>query len=201
MTQKYYKCTGKGGRTQNNFVYHIGYNEEPKANVKTKDSCGIGLHLAKTLTFAERFISEDEKEYYTARPGVILGEDINKVRCKGVWIDKKLTPKHVEKIKQAELRIVEKIKQAESRIKEKQRLKAEKERLRIALDKQLDDIIRSVNNNPLCGVDWLKKHALAYTQADIDALSISVSSNGHTVTLKNNHKLKRKEIKQVMTTV
>ena len=53
--------------------------------------------------------------------------------------------------------------------------------------------------DPLFGNDWLQKHGLDYTQADIDNLTLTVTSGKREVTVKN--KLKRKDLKVVLSTV
>lgn len=78
----YYKATKSHGVSGQdpNFIYHIGVNKHPNPDRKSKDACGIGIHLAKTIEAAKRYV-RDWSEIYEAKAGKILGENSNKVRC------------------------------------------------------------------------------------------------------------------------
>jgi len=83
MTQEiYYKATRANGVSGRDplFIYHIGINIHPNPDRKNTAACGIGIHLAKTIDIAKKYVP-GWKEIYEAKAGVILGEDKEKVRC------------------------------------------------------------------------------------------------------------------------
>ena len=185
----YYKVTDYGMVSQRDskYIYKFGLNEEKNAK-NTQEVCGIGLHLAKTVVFAKS-MARYGSEIYLARPGVIIAEDASKARCKYVWIDKLLTPAEVAKLEKEEKEIEEN-RQIELKRHE------EEEKQKIELKQRIAHI-----STPICGIEWLEAHACDIKQSDIDALGITINSNGREISLKNNPKLKRKEIKEVMSAV
>lgn len=108
MTQEYYfKATRNNGESgyDSGFRYKLGMNIHPKPDKKSRAACGIGIHLAKTIEVALRFVSR-ASEIYLAKPGVILGEDDEKLRCGSCFLIKKLDKEEVEHYeKQSELRL------------------------------------------------------------------------------------------------
>jgi len=77
----YYKATranGVSGRDRT-FVYHFGLNVHPSPDKKNKNACGEGIHLAKSIEAAKKYVP-NWKEIYEAKAGVILGEDVDKIR-------------------------------------------------------------------------------------------------------------------------
>jgi len=62
------------------FVYQKGMNIHPNPDRTHGQSCGVGIHLAKTIDAAFE-LSSGATELYRAKAGVILGEDEKKVRC------------------------------------------------------------------------------------------------------------------------
>lgn len=81
--RKYYikatKVDGVSGRDPS-YRYTLGQNVHPAPDRKSHEACGEGIHLAKTLEMAKRYVPL-AKEFYVAEAGVILGEDEDKVRC------------------------------------------------------------------------------------------------------------------------
>lgn len=177
----YYKATGKDGRSyhDHNYIYHIGLNELPvylRHQAKASTAiCYTGLHLAKDEEGLSKLRLDDFDELYEALPGVILSEDSNKVRCLYVWLTRKLTDAEISVIKYKIKRI----------------------------DK-IQDICRvysKKNLEPLCGWDWLINNGTAISQADINNQSIVISSGNRTIKMKNNPKLKTKDVKRAIASV
>jgi hypothetical protein len=173
----YYKATMKGGKTQNGYIYKIGLNTEPESDSESTESCGNGLHLAKKLTFAKHFYTD---EIYEAKAGVILGEDENKIRCSYVWIIRQLSKEEISRIEVSELSVMDR---------------------QNKLDKIKDEYGLNRGIEPICGMKWIEEHGLDITQEMYDLLTMSVKSEHHEVTLKNNHKLSKKDIKQAIAAV
>lgn len=82
MTDLYYKATRADGISfyDPSFQYHIGQNIHPKPDRKSAEPCGVGIHLAKSID-AVKHLKPNLEELYEAFPGVILGEDDEKVHC------------------------------------------------------------------------------------------------------------------------
>lgn len=82
MSQQYYiKATLDGGVSghDSNFIYRLGHNTHPNPDRKSKEACGEGIHLAKTINAAKRYVPK-ATEFYVTKPGEILGEDRDKIR-------------------------------------------------------------------------------------------------------------------------
>ncbi len=94
MGVTYYKATRVSGFSfyDPKFQYHIGQNVHPAPDKTTKEVCGEGIHLAKTLEALKK-LQPNYQEIYEASPGVILAEDDDKLRCASCLIIKKLEPK------------------------------------------------------------------------------------------------------------
>jgi hypothetical protein len=163
-----------------NFVYHMGLNIDIWPVNKSNGVCIYGLHLAKTISMALSFASYGS-EIYTARPGVIYGEDDGKVRCAYIWIDKLLSLLEVNELRDIEER--------ESR--EAKRVKKERE--------EQEKILSRFPSNPICGEDWIKAHYTDVTQADIDNCKLEIINGSQTLTLKAN--MSEGDIKSILTGV
>lgn len=100
-----------------------------------------------------RRIVRGAKEFYLARAGVILAEDDEKIRCAYIWLDKQLTPAEIAKIEKEEAMGIK------------------------------QGAILTASTPPLCGRDWLDKHGLDITEADITKLRLEVKSPTHTFSL------------------
>jgi len=83
----YYKGTLAGGVSgySPNFVYKLGWNTEPSADFESKEPCGVGIHLAKTIFDADWYV-KGAKEFYFAYPDKILGEDDTKIRTNRAFL-------------------------------------------------------------------------------------------------------------------
>lgn len=185
----YYKVTDCGMVSQHdkNYIYKFGLNEERNAE-NSKEVCGIGLHLAKTIVFAKS-MARYGSEIYLARPGVIIAEDASKARCKYVWIDKLLSPIEVAKLEKEE-----------KEVEEKRQLEIIKQKEEEKYNQEIRQRINHISQ-PICGKEWLDAHAFDIKQSDIDALGMVVSSNGREIAIKNSRKLKNKEIRTVLASV
>jgi len=89
----YYKATranGVSGR-DSSFVYHLGLNVHPNPDKKSKATCGEGIHLAKTIIAAKKYVP-NWKEIYEAKAGVILGEDDDKIRVTHCFLLRRISP-------------------------------------------------------------------------------------------------------------
>jgi len=122
---------------------------------KSTDPCAAGIHLARTLEFL--FKQKLVVEFYEAYPGVILGEDSEKVRCASCYI--------IRRIPDAEIADY-KVRQMAARDRE-------------ALLKKLN----MQGNNFLVDQDWIIKSATTFTEADFNKLSIEVKGPHRTITM------------------
>lgn len=152
MQKYYYKATLDNGvsRSDSTFIYKLGLNTHPKPDKLSKESCGVGIHLAKTISIAKRYVPE-ATEFYLAKAGVILGEDENKIRCSSCILVRKLSQKAVNRALDIEA----------------------------LQDEQKKKLGSLLNTGGLCGKDWLLKHMCDVTEEDINNLKIEVKSNGH----------------------
>lgn len=171
--QRYYKATLKGGVSHydNRFVYRVGLNIEPNADDSHWADCGWGLHLAKTIQAARSLSGHRDEEIYLAKPGVILGEGRDKVRCRYVWIVRKLTKKEITKYDFQE---------------EEERIERERR----------EALLRGLPPEPICGWDWINKHSKDFTQDDFNKLKIEISTGSCTMNL--TVKMKAKDRRQVI---
>ncbi len=167
MNQRYYfKATKEGGISgaDANFVYTLGQNIHPDPDRKSKSACGTGIHLAKTLVVAKKYVPK-ATEYYLAEAGVILGEDDDKVRCASCVLVRQLTKVQVKRI----------LKRAQTVIEEERRkVKQEIERC--------NRLGRFANTGGLCGLPWLESHFFDHTQEEIDNLSIVIFKDDRKMT-------------------
>lgn len=112
MQQPYYiKATLENGVSGGSpiITYKVGVVIHPDPDRESKDACGVGIHLAKTLRAARKYVPV-AKEFYFAIPGVILGEDEHKVRCASCKIIKRLTPSDLAQLENDEMTDEEKLK-------------------------------------------------------------------------------------------
>ena len=81
MDNIYFKATKANGVSGHDpsLVYKLGLNVHPCPDKISNAACGVGIHLAKTVELAKRFV-KGWKEIYEAKAGVIIGEDSEKVR-------------------------------------------------------------------------------------------------------------------------
>jgi hypothetical protein len=160
------KATMKDGRSYNTptITYKIGIVSHPNPDRKSADSCGVGIHLAKTLRSAKHFVPKAE-EFYFAEPGVILGEDSEKVRCASCRIVRRLTPADIKRLEKIELTKEELIRQEEQARGEKLQKEAEARR-------QLGDLV--FNTGGLPGKDWLINHSGDVTMEDINSQTLEI---------------------------
>lgn len=81
--QKYYiKATLDGGTSgyDPRFKYKVGFNKHPKPDFESKESCGVGIHLAKNVSIARNYVNKASELYLATIAGKILGKDRSKVR-------------------------------------------------------------------------------------------------------------------------
>ena len=173
----YYKATLKDGfakealaYTQKPYQYHIGLNVLPDWKWKSTEPCGHGLHLGKFLKdwYGEEPPPSSHSQYYLtefyiARPGVILGEDSVKVRCGYVFLDRRLTREECRGI-------------------------VKREQEDIALERGMDNFMRSLPTSRFVDDDWIKHSRRTFTQADYEAQGMTVITPTRTMTLKTTHK-------------
>jgi len=97
----YYKGTMKDGVSCSSLapkiVYKLGTIVHPNPDRKSSKVCGAGIHLAKSFK-AMRDNTQYAVEVYEARPGVILAEDDEKVRCASCFIVRKLSDEEIHKL-------------------------------------------------------------------------------------------------------
>lgn len=86
----YYKATRKGGVSiyDRHFIYHMGLNIHTAPD-KGSTICSEGIHLAKNMADLCRLASGYE-EVYECRAGVILAEDMEKIRVAYCFVDKQV---------------------------------------------------------------------------------------------------------------
>ena len=161
-TQKYYfKATRANGVSgyDDQFHYKLGLNVHPAPDKSNDASCGIGIHLAKTLTAAQHYVPR-ATEYYLAKAGVILGEDTKKIRCDSCFLIRQISQvavtrllAHEAKVEQERIRV--------EREKEKERKRIQRERA------ERERRIREILNTQLVDKEWLKAHLNDYSDAFI----------------------------------
>lgn len=178
--QVYFKATLDGGESKSHPVifYKIGQNIHKNPDRISTEPCGIGIHLAKTLTTAKGNCYR-ATEYYIAEAGVILGEDKYKIRCASCNILRRLTDKQVEHILKMETSI---------RVRELQIAK-EQEKLRKMLGNILD-------NGGLCGKEWLSANIGKVTQEMIDDCKLEIITEKQKFILAN--KMNKKDMRYVL---
>ena len=90
MNLFYYKGTRAGmvSYYDSSFVYKYGLNIHPDPD-KSSQVCSKGIHLAKSL---KSKVIKNAQEVYLARPGVIYGEDDEKIRTGHCWLIAKIDP-------------------------------------------------------------------------------------------------------------
>jgi hypothetical protein len=95
----YIKATLDNGisKYDHNFKYTLGHIVHPNPDRISKDACGIGIHLAKTMRDAKQYFP-NATEYYLAKAGEIIAQDFNKVRCADCYILRKLSIKDINYI-------------------------------------------------------------------------------------------------------
>jgi len=181
----YYKATLAGGESQradkndSKFVYRLGLNVHPNPDKTSDLPCGEGIHLAKSIETAFIY-SPDATEVYEAKPGVILGEDCDKVRVAYCFITRKVPEKEISEAKR-------KRKEA----KEKQLIE----------EKKRQEFITLYGCEPpsLPGEDWLKKHVHDITWEDYNKQTLTVVSGNSKLTL--SAKMKAKDIRVALSVV
>lgn len=96
MIQQFIKATLDNGVSgyDHSFTYKLGKNDHPAPDRESKSSCGVGIHLAKTIKVAKQYVTR-ATEFYLATPIEILGEDRDKVRCAGCELVRKLSKEEV----------------------------------------------------------------------------------------------------------
>jgi len=101
--ERYFKGTRKGGISfyDRKFIYHLGLNVHPSPDRRSDISCGAGLHLAKSLSALDS-LAPGAEEIYLAEPGVILAEDVGKVRVAYCWLRRQLSQKEIATIRATE---------------------------------------------------------------------------------------------------
>lgn len=168
MKSKQYliKATMKDGRSYNTptITYKKGIVAHPNPDRKSKDSCGVGIHLAKTLRVANLFVPRAE-EFYFAEPGVILGEDSEKVRCASCRIIRRLTPSDIKRLERKERTREELLRLEEQARKDKLQKEAETRR-------QLGNLVFDTGGLP--GKDWLINHSGNITLQDINEQTLEI---------------------------
>jgi hypothetical protein len=166
------------GRGMPSIKYKLGIVIHPDPDKVTSSSCGSGIHLAKSLKMA-KYYCPNAKEFYLAHPGVILGEDSNKVRCASCEILKRLS--------ETEIREYEKLEESQQ-----EKMKRE-ERLRQRLGSVYE-------NGGLPGKDWLAQHGNDISQEDIDNQILEIfRDNKRVCGIKA--RLKRTETRKVLKVV
>jgi len=167
--QIYIKATLKNGTSYNTptITYEPGIIVHPNPDRKSKNSCGVGIHLAKSLRSSKHFVPKAE-EFYFAEPGVILGEDSEKVRCASCRIVRRLTPADIKRLEKRELTKEELLRQEEQARKEKLEKEAE-------IRKQLGDLVFTTGGLP--GRDWLTDHSGDITMEDINNQTLEIYRN------------------------
>jgi len=100
----YYKATLDNGESSSHpaIFYRAGKVVHPNPDRESKSSCGVGIHLAKSIKAAQKYVPK-ATEIYLAKPCTILGEDSEKVRCDSCRIIKRLSGSDVERLAKEEL--------------------------------------------------------------------------------------------------
>jgi len=83
VRQKYFiKATLNGGMSgyDPNFKYHLGENIHPNPDRKNTNACGLGIHLARDITFSKTYVPSATEFYLAVPSGDILGSDEDKIR-------------------------------------------------------------------------------------------------------------------------
>jgi len=155
MGTYYIKATMENGESANSgptIHYKHGIVVHPNPDRTTNDSCGVGIHLAKSLRNARRYVP-DAREFYLAHPGVILGEDETKVRCASCEIIKLLSPTEIAEIERQE----------------------ETEQERMKREQKMRSCLGQIYvNGGLPGKEWLSQHGNDITQEDIDNQTLEI---------------------------
>jgi hypothetical protein len=174
MRQYYYKATLKNGVSvrEPKIIYRIGLIVHTNPDRSSKEACGVGIHLAKTLCAARKYVPRAE-EFYLAEAGVILGEDEDKIRCASCKIIKQLTNRQLRHIE-----FEEKTEEEKSKMRER---------------------MRKGFTEPLCGNDWFNKHWNDITQEEIEEQRLIVKTERGEISL--SPIVSKRDIRQVLATI
>jgi len=83
MNQKYFiKATLNGGVSgyDESFIYHEGENVHPNPDYVSKEACGRGVHLARTIEWARDYVVNPREFYLATVTGKIIASDKTKIR-------------------------------------------------------------------------------------------------------------------------